>query len=212
MLTHHQIWAAVDALALRTDLTPSGLAKLAGLDPTAFNKSKRKTSSGKERWPSTESISKVLQATGYSLEGFVSLVTAPDGNGHYDSKSIPFIETDKLKNFGFSEDEAQFEEDQFRQIEFPDLNNKDAFAIEVNGNSMQPFYRDGDILIVSPNSEMRRRDRILIKTKDEKILVGALEHKTTKAIEYKSFMDNDDKQICLMEHVQWVARILWASQ
>ena len=74
MLTHAQIWRAVDALAERHGLSPSGLAKRAGLDPTSFNKSKRGDASGKLRWPSTESISKILAATGTSLADFVTLI------------------------------------------------------------------------------------------------------------------------------------------
>ena len=60
MLTHGQIWTALDRLAERSGLSPSALAKRAGLDPTTFNKSKRITSDGRERWPSTESLAKAL--------------------------------------------------------------------------------------------------------------------------------------------------------
>ena len=67
-MKHAQIWAAVDAVAARHGLTPSGLAKLAGLDPTTFNKSKRIGADGRPRWPSTESLSKILDATGSSLD------------------------------------------------------------------------------------------------------------------------------------------------
>ena len=74
MLTHNQIWHAIDALAARNGLSPSGLAKIAGLDPTTFNKSKRGGANGKLRWPSTESVSKVLAATNASMEDFVSLI------------------------------------------------------------------------------------------------------------------------------------------
>src|SRR4029434_9445047 len=69
MLTHNQIWTAIDRLAARAKLTPSGLARKAGLDPTTFNKSKRVTPEGRPRWPSTESIAKSLQATGVTIEG-----------------------------------------------------------------------------------------------------------------------------------------------
>src|SRR5258708_40032477 len=74
MLTHQQVWRAIDALAERHSLSPSGLAKIAGLDPTTFNKSKRETATHKLRWPSTESLAKVLQATGSTLEQFLALV------------------------------------------------------------------------------------------------------------------------------------------
>ena len=67
MLTHKQIWAAIDALAARYGMSPSGLARKSGLDATTFNPSKRTAEDGKKRWPSTESVSKVLAATGASL-------------------------------------------------------------------------------------------------------------------------------------------------
>ncbi|ODN69108.1 hypothetical protein A6302_03579 [Methylobrevis pamukkalensis] len=63
MLSHDQIWSAVDALAARFGLSPSALARKAGLDPTTFNKSKRFAGDGRPRWPSTESLAKVLEAT-----------------------------------------------------------------------------------------------------------------------------------------------------
>src|SRR3954469_16653831 len=74
MLRHGDIWKALDRLAHEQGLTPSGLARRAGLDPTTFNKSKRVTRDGKLRWPSTESLAKVLDATGSSLAQFVSLI------------------------------------------------------------------------------------------------------------------------------------------
>ncbi|TIO63069.1 MAG: helix-turn-helix transcriptional regulator, partial [Mesorhizobium sp.] len=70
MLSHDRVWAAIDALAERYSLSASGLARRAGLDSTAFNKSKRLSSDGRPRWPSTESLAKIIEATGASLEEF----------------------------------------------------------------------------------------------------------------------------------------------
>ncbi len=72
MLSHETIWSAIDTLAERNQLTPSGLARRAGLDPTSFNKSKRLGPDGRLRWPSTESIAKVLDATGATVDQFLS--------------------------------------------------------------------------------------------------------------------------------------------
>src|SRR6202165_2485018 len=77
ILTHEQIWTALDRLAERAGLTASGLAKKAGLDPTTFNKSKRITADGRERWPSTESLAKALEATKSSVDSFVQLIGDP---------------------------------------------------------------------------------------------------------------------------------------
>src|ERR1700734_1429656 len=74
ILTHAQIWSALDRLAGRAGLSASGLAKKAGLDPTTFNKSKRVTADGRERWPSTESLARALAATNSSIDSFVRLI------------------------------------------------------------------------------------------------------------------------------------------
>src|SRR6202163_2695242 len=88
MLTHAQIWAAIDALASLAGTSPSGLAKRAGLDPTTFNKSKRVTADQRQRWPSTESLAKCLAATGITLDQFVALIAgAPRGA----ARSVPMM-------------------------------------------------------------------------------------------------------------------------
>jgi len=74
-MRHEDIWRALDALAAEYGLSASGLAKKAGLDPTAFNPSKRIGADGRARWPSTESIAKVLDALGARMDDFAALVT-----------------------------------------------------------------------------------------------------------------------------------------
>src|ERR1700704_2629527 len=100
MLTHKQIWTAIDALAARYGTSPSGLAKLAGLDPTTFNKSKRGTANGKLRWPSTESLAKVLAATGASLEDFVAL-TGDGGARGGRTRPVPLIGLAQAEQAGY---------------------------------------------------------------------------------------------------------------
>src|ERR1700758_2667752 len=73
-MKHEDVWRAIDTLAAEHGLSPSGLAKRSGLDPTTFNPSKRRMPDGRARWPSTESLSKVLEATGATLEAFSALV------------------------------------------------------------------------------------------------------------------------------------------
>ena len=80
MLTHDQIWTAIDRLAQAHGYSPSGLAKKAGLDPTTFNKSKRVSADGKPRWPSTESIAKILSVTGATMLEFLSGSGDEDGS------------------------------------------------------------------------------------------------------------------------------------
>jgi CheY-like chemotaxis protein len=74
MFTSDQIWKAVDELALEHGLSASRLSILAGLDPTALNKSKRIGCDGRPRWMSTETVAKILTVTGTSLVEFVHMV------------------------------------------------------------------------------------------------------------------------------------------
>lgn len=74
MFTHDQIWYGIDQLASSRGLSPSGLAKRAGLDPTSFNKSKRVSPDGKPRWPSTESLAKVLSVTDATMSELIGMI------------------------------------------------------------------------------------------------------------------------------------------
>src|ERR1700681_1623879 len=86
VLTHEQIWTALDRLAERAGVSASGLAKRSGLDPTTFNKSKRVTADGRERWPSTESLAKALAATNSGIDTFVHLIDSART-----AQSVPLI-------------------------------------------------------------------------------------------------------------------------
>ncbi|MGB9410229.1 MAG: helix-turn-helix transcriptional regulator, partial [Pseudolabrys sp.] len=177
MLTHNQIWTAIDRLAARAKLTPSGLAKKAGLDPTTFNKSKRVTPEGRPRWPSTESVAKALQATSTKFDIFVTLIS--DG-GKATMHSVPLIGFAQAGAGGFFDDGGFPVGKGWEEIAFPSVNDEHAYALEISGDSMKPAYRSGDVIIVSPGATARKGDRVVVKTKDGEVTVKELKRKTTK--------------------------------
>jgi phage repressor protein C with HTH and peptisase S24 domain len=71
--THKQLWRAIDRLAFESNITVSALAVRAGLDPTAFNQSKRHHK-GQEHWPTTKTLAKILEVTDESLENFSQML------------------------------------------------------------------------------------------------------------------------------------------
>src|SRR6202165_3238630 len=87
MLTHGQIWTALDRLAERGGLSPSGVAQRARPPPTTLNKPKRIPPDGRERWPSTESVAKALAATNSSIDTFVQLI----GDSARTVRSVPLL-------------------------------------------------------------------------------------------------------------------------
>ena len=211
MLTHHQVWRAIDALADRHNLSASGLAKIAGLDPTTFNKSKRETPDGKLRWPSTESLSKVLQATGSTLEQSVALVE----NGVRSRVSIrlvPLIGLAQAGNAGYFDDAGFPAGAGWEEIAFPELGDPHAYALEINGESMLPVYRDGDRIIVSPQASTRRGDRVVVKTADGEVMAKLLHRITMRRIELQSFNPQFEDRVIELTDVAFIHRIIWASQ
>jgi len=207
-LTHSQIWTALDRLAERSDLSPSGLAKRAGLDPTTFNKSKRITPDGRARWPSTESIAKALAATGVSVETFVSLIS--DNNGA--AQAVPLIGFAEAGAGGYFSDGGFPVGKGWDEIAFPAVTDEHAYALEISGDSMLPAYRDGDVIIVSPAAPVRRGDRVVVRTKNGEVMVKELKRQTAKQVELKSLNADHPERILPLEDVVWIARIVWASQ
>ena len=208
MLTHNQIWSALDALAARHSLSPSGLAKLAGLDPTTFNKSKR-LSDGKLRWPSTESIAKALAATGATIDEFVALMNSK-GRGRV--KLVPLIGMAKAGARGFFDDAGFPAGSGWDEIGFPDLADEHAYALEVNGHSMLPVYRDGDRIVVSPAASVRRGDRVVVKTHAGEVMAKQLARMTAQRIELKSLNPEYEDRVFAMSEIAFMHRIIWASQ
>jgi len=208
MLTHAQVWTALDRLAARAKLSPSGLAKKAGLDPTTFNKSKRVTPEGRPRWPSTESVAKSLQATGVSIDIFVSLIS----DGAAAAKSVPLIAFAEAGGSGYFDDGGFPVGKGWDEIAFPAVNDENAYALEISGDLMLPAYRDGDVILVSPAAPVRRGDRVVVKTKQGEVMVRELKRQTAKLVELKSLNPDHPERTLPIDEVMWIARILWASQ
>lgn len=212
MLTHNQIWGAIDALAARHGLSPSGLAKLAGLDPTTFNKSKRGGANGKLRWPSTESVSKVLRATGATLDDFVMLVGREGAATRSYARSVPLIGLAQAGTSGYFNDSGFPAGAGWDEIPFPELADEHAYALEITGESMLPVYRDGDRIVVSPSASVRRGDRVVVKTQAGEVMAKQLSRHTAQRIELKSFNPAFEDRGFALSEVAFMHRIIWASQ
>jgi phage repressor protein C with HTH and peptisase S24 domain len=208
MLTHAQIWNALDRLAARAKLSPSGLAKRSGLDPTTFNRSKRITPDGRARWPSTESVAKALAATGVGVETFVSLIS----DNVRAAQAVPLIGLAEAGAGGYFDDGGFPVGKGWDEIAFPAVNDEHAYALEISGDSMLPVYRDGDVIIVSPAAPIRRGDRVVVRTKNGEVLAKELKRQTAKVIELKSLNADHPERTLAADEVLWIARIIWAGQ
>jgi phage repressor protein C with HTH and peptisase S24 domain len=214
--THEWIWRAIDTLASRQGLSPSGLARLAGLDATTFNRSKRFTPEGRPRWPSTESIAKLLKVTGTSLDEFANLEfdAAPPADSivpfHAPLERIPLIGEVRNAAVGrlagsSAETEAAGDRrsaDIIRPI----------FAIVVADGSLEPVYSRGNRLIVSQAEEPRPGDRVVLKPSGGQPLPRLLMESTSSHLELASLQQADDRFAIRHTSVDWIGRIMWARQ
>ena len=208
MLTHDQIWAALDRLAGRAGITTSALAKRAGLDPTTFNKSKRITADGRERWPSTESVAKSLTATNTSIDTFVQLI----GDSPRTVQSVPLLGFAQAGAGGYFDDGGYPSGKGWDEVGLPAVSDEHAYALEISGDAMKPAYRDGDVIVVSPGTPIRRGDRVVVKTTGGEVMVKELKRRTAKTLELASLNPAQVDRALAAGEVEWIARIVWASQ
>lgn len=208
MLTHDQIWTALDRLAARAGLSPSALAKSAGLDPTTFNKSKRITSDGRERWPSTESVAKALAATGTSVDMFVQFIEDTART----VQSVPLIGFAEAGAGGYFDDGGFPVGKGWDEVGLPSVKDEHAYALKISGDSMKPAYRNGDVIVVSPSAPVRKGDRVVVKTTSGEVTVKELRRRTQKVIELASLNPSHRDRTLDAKDVEWIARIVWASQ
>jgi len=208
LLTHGQVWTALDRLAERAGMSASGLAKRSGLDPTTFNKSKRITADGRERWPSTESVAKALAATNSSIDTFVQLI----GDGARGLQSVPLLGLAQAGSDSHFDDSGFPSGKGWDEVALPQASDEHAYALEISGDSMKPAYRDGDIIVVSPGTPIRRGDRVVVKTTGGEVMVKELKRRTTKTLELQSLNPVHADRTVDADDVVWIARIVWASQ
>jgi phage repressor protein C with HTH and peptisase S24 domain len=213
MLSHSAIWDAIDSAARRHGFTPSGLAKVAGLDATALNPSKRMSKDGRGRWPSTESIAKILDATGETFNDFIAMGGAfIQGNSQPAGGALPLLGLAQAGAGGFFDPAGFPTGEGWDEVHLPSPGEPGVYALEVTGDSMLPLYRDGDRLVVSVNEQVRRGDRVVVRTKGGEVMAKILARQTANVIELHSLNPLHPPRLFDMKDVEWIARIIWASQ
>ena len=214
-MRHDDIWRGIDTLAAEHGLSPSGLARKAGLDPTSFNLSKRRTLDGRLRWPSTESLSKVLQATGARLEEFTALVSGARALPEARVKSrsrIPLIGLAQAGAEGFFDDGGYPAGGGWDEVDLPGTIDANAYALSISGESMEPVYRAGDTIIVSPVAPIRVGDRVVARTTQGAVMAKLLLRRTASRVELASLNPAYPELRFTPRDILWMHRIVFASQ
>src|SRR5579875_382451 len=191
------------------------LARRSGLDATTFNPSKRRMPDGRARWPSTESLAKVLEATGATLDEFTALVTGaralPPARAPA-ARRIPLIGLAQAGGDGFFDDGGYPVGGGWDEVTLPDIADPNAYALEISGESMEPVFRDGDLIVVSPSAPIRRGDRVVVRTSGGEVMAKQLTRGSARRVELKSLNPAHPDYSFDLTDVAWIHRIVWASQ
>jgi phage repressor protein C with HTH and peptisase S24 domain len=213
-MNHDDIWRALDTLAAERGLSTSGLARRAGLDATTFNPSKRRTPDGKARWPGTESLAKVFDATDTDILDFGSLVKGARviTRSQPATRVIPLLGLAQAGTAGFFDDGGYPVGGGWDEVGLPEISDPNAYALEISGDSMEPVFRDGDIIIVSPASPVRRGDRVVVRTTGGEVMAKQLARQSARRIELRSLNPDHPGHTFELSEITWMYRIVWASQ
>uniref|UniRef100_UPI003BAB737D S24 family peptidase n=1 Tax=Stappia sp. TaxID=1870903 RepID=UPI003BAB737D len=210
MLSHESVWSAIDRLARHNGMTPSGLARRAGLDPTTFNPSKRIAADGRPRWPSMESISKILDATKADLAEFVALMRHPEASSM--TPMPPTAMAGFFSDASAASSESWPDHDDLeaaeRVVALPDHD----LTLKVHGRDLMPLYRDGDVLVVSPAADIRPGDRVLVRHAGGRLSAHVLLRRTRTRVEFAGARESDPPLRHGITEIAWIARVIWASQ
>lgn len=224
--SHKDIWQAIDRLAERKGYSPSGLARLAGLDATSFNRSKRQSPNGKPRWPSTESIAKILAVTDMNMADFFALAEqeADGRSGHLPDKEnvratpLPCLDlsTAATEAVHFTANGhpqgAAWAEEKTPPFLTVSQAGQTLFALRYDGAERSPFLQQGALLLASPDILPDAQDIALIGIEGEAPVLAVWLQQTQEAINFQTLAPDTQDITIPPAKLAWAARIMYISQ
>lgn len=174
MIRPEDVWQALDSLALERGLTPSGLARAAGLDATTFNPSRRVGANGAVRWPAMNSLLRALAVLRVSLSTFGQQLERGEGSADqrqtvHRMRSLPLS---RLKGAGLFNEAGHPAGLEWEDITLPGAAPLGAYAVRIDTDRMEPILREGSSLVVMPDLPPRWSDRVLMVRSDAEPVVG----------------------------------------
>ena len=210
MLRHQDVWGAIDRLAAENGLSASALARRAGLDPTSFNKSKRVARNGKPRWPTTEK-SRQNSRSDEQDHGSFRLLDERGLRGRRDA-AHPGHRLCTGRSRRVLRRRRLSDRQRLGCRRLPECRRSQCLCAGDFWRQHEPIYRDGDVVIVSPRASIRRGDRVVVRTKAGEIMAKSLSRQTANRVELTSFNPAHSAIELGLDDIEWMARIIWASQ
>ncbi len=209
MLKHEDLWNAIDVLARINGYSTSGLAKQAGLDPTIFNKSKRINNEGRPRWPTMESITKILNSTNTPIGQFSTIIHNREGNG--DAVNIPFNKLNSLqhkKSFISATGQINLNmRDTFFETTEIDSHT---FGVHISDSSYSPMFEKNTSLIATMNGGVRKGDIAIIALNNGQSIIVRFIKLSSHTVEIMPIKNDTTESIIISnKDILWTSRVLY---
>ena len=160
----------------------------------------------------------MLECTGATFDDLLGLIPNSAGNGSDRARNeraeIPLLGFAQAGSGGFFDDGGFPAGQGWDVISFPasPTDKPGVYALEIQGGSMMPLYRDGDIIVVEPGAQIRRGDRVVLKSCEGEVMAKLLARRSPQTIELLSLNPEYPNRTFDIDDVEWIARIIWASQ
>ena len=128
------------------------------------------------------------------------------------SRRVPLIGLAQAGGEGYFDDGGYPVGGSWDEVSLPEIPDPNAYALEISGESMEPVFRDGDVVIVSPSAPIRRGDRVVVRTMDGQVMAKQLARRSARRVELKSLNPEHPDYNFDLINVAWLHRIVWASQ
>lgn len=103
-----------------------------------------------------------VQATTGSSEA--AIVLPPGTKGRY----VPLLSYAQAGQWDAGHSDAYYQYDSVFAL---NVDDRQAFAIKVSGNSMEPSLHEGDMVICSPRQEPQNGDAVVVRTRSENVFI-----------------------------------------
>jgi phage repressor protein C with HTH and peptisase S24 domain len=158
----------------------------------------------------------VFDATGATLEAFSALVSGaramPGGSRAASARRIPLIGFAQAGGDGYFGDGGYPVGGGWDEVSLPEVSDPNAYALEISGDSMEPVFRDGDLVIVAPNAPVRRGDRVVVRVQSGEVMAKQLARRSARRVDLRSLNPAHPDYTFDLAEIVWIHRIVWASQ
>lgn len=204
-----EVWAGIDTLAEYHGFSTAQLARRAGLDPGVFSPGRRVGTNGEMRWPMMSHLGAVCNALGVSFGEFLGFMYGDPGRRA--GFSLPILGLARASESEYYDGSGYPYGEKWRRIEFPDVQDPNAFGIQLQDDIYAPIYPNGTVLVCAPDDRIDTGNKVLVNHSEEGLFIATMLRQTPYTVTLDPLAGEGSQEFPATDII-WLARIVWARQ